>query len=192
MKKFLLAVLSVVFISSISFAVDGGFSVKGGIGENHPEEMLNVNKNSGIFGVDFFLEENLPPYETLWDVNKFGIKFGGEIYGHNKVNVLSAKEKTFALPLTLYFKLDQGIKALSTYFGPGITYIRTNVKILGESYKKGKIFPHLSCGFEYRFTENFAFGIDLKYNISAKIKKEGFIMSDRSGFQGAGVVRFYF
>ena len=57
---------------------------------------------------------------------------------------------------------------------------------------KTKIFPHITAGAEYRFNEVFALGLDVKYNIAAKVKKDDLVLSDRSGIGAALTGRFYF
>ncbi len=61
-----------------------------------------------------------------------------------------------------------------------------------ESWSKTKVFPHITAGAEYRFSRVFALGVDLKYNIAAKVKKDEAILSDRSGIGAAVTGRFYF
>ena len=61
-----------------------------------------------------------------------------------------------------------------------------------EKEHKSKVAPHLVAGAEYRFTKVFALGLEAKYTFGAKIKKDGDVYSDRSGFSGALTGRFYF
>ena len=81
--------------------------------------------------------------------------------------------------------------------GAGVTIMHSEVEIemtgySDEKYSKTKMFPHVMIGAEYRFCQLFALGLDVRYNIGAKIKKEGDVLSDRSGLGGALAARFYF
>jgi len=62
--------------------------------------------------------------------------------------------------------------------------------------EKNKVFPHIVAGGEYRFTKTFALGLEARYNIGGKAKKniedENIVLSNRSGFGAALTGRFYF
>ncbi len=203
MKKLLLAVLSIYALSMVSYAVDFGIGIKGGIGENNPKEMkqyAGFTKNSSIFSLEglFETETNGSDWETL-GVNKIGIKIGYDSYGKNKIkqSTFTASEDTFSIPITFFVKQDQGVKEFSSYFGIGMSYLKTKIKESSSfsgnwSYSDHKWFFHIIGGCEYKMTEFLSLGIELKYNIDARLKESDFTVSDRSGLQGAGVVRFYF
>ena len=101
-------------------------------------------------------------------------------------------------PVTVYYKRDNGVKNWSWFAGAGISFLRTELEASGAGFggndkdHKSKVFPHITVGGEYRFTEVFALGLDAKYNIGAKTKKDGAVYSDRSGFGAALTGRFYF
>ena len=204
MKKWLLAVLAVFSFCSLSFAEGWGIAIKSGIGQNNPKtaETLwdyyggTLTTAPGIFALEGFYEFEVPPEEgdLLEDVNTFGIGLGYNAYGENELedSFLNGKEETYAIPITFYLKVDKGIKGLSSYFGAGITSITTKVSLGTDTYKKSVFFPHLSCGFEYKFSKVFAIGLEVKYNIHAEVVKDNITMSDRSGIQGLGVAKFYF
>lgn len=187
-----------------------GVGVHVGLTENDPKDLKDLDdeassaglphsldKNSMIFGLEVF-------YETMLNDNaadKLGFKAGWDMYGENKLkggpigDVLKLTETTYAFPLTVYYKRDNGIKNISWFAGAGATIMRSKLKASGDyegSFSKTKVFPHITVGGEYRFTEVFALGLDLKYNIAAKVKKDGWILSDRSGFGAALTGRFYF
>ena len=152
-----------------------------------------LTEADGIFGIEVLHE---------WDLNEFdriGVKLGMEGYGQNEHEYDWAgeyakdTETTYAIPLSVYYKRDNGLKKLSYFGGVGISWISTELEDNeGESVDKSKVFPHIFIGTEYRFTELFALGLEAKYNIDAKVKKDGMVMSDRSGFSAALTGRFYF
>ena len=204
MKKLLVAVLAVFALSSASLAGGWGVDVKLGLGQNDPKDMKDGNvpgttltESPAIFGIEGLYEWDLSgeTLDEVGSVNKLGLRFGLEGYGENKLEYPggSVEESTGALPISVYYKRDGGIEAPSYYVGGGLTYITTTISQTGFSDEdKDKLFPHIMGGVEYRFSKLFALGLDLKYNIGAKVKKNGMVMSDRSGLQGALAARFYF
>ena len=201
MKKIAVAVLAVLLFAPSAFAVGEsgwGLGVKLGFAENDPKGMKDNNvpgtsldKNGAYFSVE-------GQYEwALQDANKLGLRFGLDSYGENELKGSGQKatEDTIAFPVTVYYKLDKGVKAFSFYGGAGLTYIYTDIDNNYVGHKdssKGKVFPHVVVGAEYRFTELFALGLDARYNFAAKLKKDGIVISDRSGFGAAIAGRFYF
>lgn len=176
-----------------------GVGVKLGIGENDPKSMNEIfdqwggklTTSDGLFAVEVLHEWNLN------ETDKIGLKLGVDAYGENKYEyaVLEATENTYAIPLSVYYKKDNGVRKLSYFIGAGVTYINSEIKFSGtyfDNVEEDKFFPHILGGVEYRFTELFALGLDLKYNFSAKMEKEGDVVSDRSGFSSAVAGRFYF
>lgn len=198
MKK-LLVVLGILCLAPVAFADNWGVGVKLGIGENDPKSM---NETFDEFGGKLTTSDGLFAVEVLheWDLNetdKIGLKLGVDAYGENKYEygVLEATENTYAIPLSVYYKKDNGVRKLSYFIGAGVTYINSEMKFSGtllDNVEEDKLFPHILGGVEYRFTELFALGLDLKYNFSAKMEKEGEVVSDRSGFSAAVAGRFYF
>ena len=195
MKKLILAVLAVFCVASVGLASDWGLGLKLGAGQNDPKTLKDEHK---VFGGD--LEEGYGvfaiegQYEwALEEANKIGVRLGIDVYGDNELKVGPTKEteSTYAIPLTVYYRMDNGIKAVSWYAGAGATYIRTDVEIGTYKGHKAKVFPHVVAGGEYRFTKLFALGLEAKYNIGAKLEKDGY-KTDRSGISGALVGRFYF
>lgn len=195
MKKITLAVLAVFFVASAGFAGNWGLGLKLGAGQNDAKTLKDEHKayggeldeGYGVFGLE-------GQYETeMSETGKLGIRFGVDVYGDNELKVGATKEteSTYAVPLSAYYRWDNGVKAWSWYAGGGISYIRTEVEIGTFKDHKSKVFPHVMGGVEYRFTELFALGFEAKYNIGAKIEKDGY-KTDRSGFSGALVGRFYF
>ncbi len=187
-----------------------GIGLRAGIAQNDPKTMKEIydeafdlgwsekelTKGNGVFGLEAFYE-----WDTAEEANKVGLKVGVDFYGQNKLKLdwgeLKATENTHAFPLTFYFKRDNGIKSWSFLVGAGLTIIDSEleVKPVGEpteTYSKTKVFPHVTAGAEYRFNEVFALGLDVKYNIAAKVKKDGDVLSDRSGIGAALTGRFYF
>lgn len=197
MKKLFVAVLAVVFFAPVAFGGGWGLGAKLGYGENDPKTMKDwhdavlpseLDENGGIFGVEGFYEWDLA------DVNKLGVKFGFDVYGENEVDnsAMKATETTGAIPLSVYFKQDYGIENWSWFAGAGMTFLATEVEVKhNDDEDKSILFPHLLAGVEYRFTEVFALGFEAKYNINAKVKKHGAVLSDRSGLSGAVTFRFY-
>lgn len=204
MKK-LLAVLGLLCLSSVSFAGNWGIGVKLGIGENNPKSM---DETFDEYGGKLTTSDGLVALEALheWNLNetdKIGLKLGLDVYGENKYEwgVFEATENTYAVPLSVYYKKDNGVQKLSYFIGVGVTYINSEIDFsqfrdafgrVVDKIEEDKVFPHVLGGIEYRFTEIFALGLDLKYNFSAKMEKEGEVVSDRSGFSAALAGRFYF
>ena len=196
MKKLTLAVLA-VFVASAGFASDWGLGLKLGAGQNDPKTLKDLHTSGdldegyGIFGIE-------GQYEwTLNETGKLGLRLGVDIYGDNELKVGTDKltESTYGIPLTVYYRMDKGINAVSLYGGIGATYMRTEVEYGQYKNHKTKVFPHIVAGAEYRFTKLFALGVEAKYNINAKMEKEVYgstYKTDRSGISGALVGRFYF
>lgn len=207
MKKLLLVMLGVMFLSPVAFADNWGVGVKLGLGENDPSSMEDLynsattahdrtlDKDESFAGLEAMYEWNLNAEE-----NKLGVRLGVDVFGENELEVkdwsghVNYKETTYAIPLSVYYKRDNGINKLSYYGGVGVTLINTEIEedVFDESTSKSKVFPHILAGVEYRFTKLFALGLEAKYNIGAKVKKNGAVLSDRSGFSGALTGRFYF
>ena len=167
-----------------------------GYGENDPKTMQDLfdyataynrelSKSGGIFALEVLHE--WPSSEE----NKIGVKAGLDFYGENELKLHglgTATEETYAIPVTVYYKWDKGLQNWSYWLGLGLSYIHTELDDLSDS----KFFPHITGGVEYRFTQAFALGLDLKYNFSSKITKDGAVLSDRSGLSAALAGRFYF
>lgn len=196
--------LSVLCAWPVAASADNwGLGLKLGAGENDPKTMKEVydsavvskelDKGYGVFGLEALYEWNLD------ETNKIGAKIGWDSYGENKAKFTGlgdVKENTYSFPFTVYYKKDNGVKNWSWFAGAGITFIHSKIKatIIGaeETDSKNKVFPHVVAGGEYRFNEMFALGLEARYNIAAKVKKDGDVYSDRSGFGGALTGRFYF
>ncbi len=186
MKKIVLAVLAVMCVTSFSFAGNFGLGVKVGAGENNWKPGLmatDVEKGYGFAAVEALYE-----FDTLNEYDKIGLKVGAELYQKDKASNAFSDVQTYDIPVTLYYKRDNGIKALSYYAGGGFTYINSRVKSIG--YTKSKGTGHIMAGIEYRFTKTFALGADAIYNLHAALQAGD--VSDRTGFRGALVGRFYF
>ena len=210
MKKLLLAVLVVSAFSAASFAGEWGVGARIGVGQNDPKGMKVDYDNYGgtftkkpeIFSVEGLYEWNVggKDIDETGTEHKMGFRFGYDIYGKNKLEAAIVHEedkKTDAIPLTLYYKNNNGINHVSFYIGGGMTYMRTEMRLSSWLYNLNNLdgnkwFPHIMVGAEYRFTKLFALGIDVKYNIHAKIEKNGAVIADRSGLQGLLAARFYF
>ena len=198
MKK-LWVLFGILLFAPVVFADNWGVGVKLGLGENNPKDMEDtydefggkLTTSDGLFALEALYEWNLN------EADKIGLKIGVDVYGENKyeLGVLEATENTYAIPLSVYYKKDNGVQKLSYFVGLGVTYIDSEIDFSGtllDNVEKDKVFPHILGGIEYRFTEVFALGVDLKYNFSAKMKKDGEVVSDRSGFSAALTGRFYF
>ena len=206
MKKLVIAVLAVLFVAPAVMAKDWGIGVKLGAGQNDPKGIKDaydrsiynkeLDKNPAFFGLEVLHEWALND-----EANKIGAKVGWDMYGENKAKEwLGAyneeiKETTYSFPFTVYYKRDNGLKKLSWFGGAGFTIIHTKLEATGwnkDDLSKTKVFPHIVAGGEYRFTNVFALGLEARYNFAAKMKKNGIVMSDRSGFGAALTGRFYF
>lgn len=202
MKKLVIAVFAVLFIAPAALADNWGLGLRLGAGENDPKGMQEfydglvankeLDKNGGVFGLELLHEWDLND-----EANKIGAKIGWDVYGENEVKFPGGKveETTYTFPITVYYKRDNGVQNWSWFAGAGISFLRTEMEASGlanDKDHKSKVFPHITIGGEYRFTEVFALGLDAKYNISAKAKKDGAVYSDRSGFSAALTGRFYF
>ena len=211
MKKLVLAVLAVLFIAPAAMAEGWGVGVKLGAGQNDPKGMKDLydaafdlgatskelDKNPGYFSLEVLHEWALND-----EANKIGAKIGWDMYGENELKLkapgesLKLTETTYSFPFTVYYKRDNGVKNFSWFAGAGFTILRTKLEASGfgdnDDDSKTKVFPHIVLGGEYRFTKVFALGLDARYNISAKVKKDGEVYSDRSGFGAALTGRFYF
>ena len=205
MKKMLLAVLAVAALATASFAGDFGLGLKIGGGQNDPKDLKEafdyfggeLTKSPAMASLEGLYEWNIGGEELdeIGSANKMGVRLGLDVYGQNKYERLATKvtENTVAIPVSLYYKRDGGIKSASFYIGGGVTALYTFMDITtADDLDNTKIFPHVMAGVEYRFSKLFALGLDFKYNINAKNEKDGVIISDRSGLQGALVARFYF
>jgi len=197
MKKVIIAVLGVLLFAPAAFADNWGLGLKLGYAENDPKSMKAVNapefdENGGYFGLEVLHEWDLD------ETNKIGAKLGWDVYGENEIKGAGGKltETTYAFPLTVYYKQDYGVQNWSWFAGAGVTFLRTELDfdawIGKDDDSKNKVFPHIVVGGEYRFTEVFALGLEGRYNIGAKVKKDGAVYSDRSGFGAALTGRFYF
>ena len=190
MKKVVLAVLAVMCVASFSFAGNFGLGIKAGAGENDWKVSMwdNIDKNYGFAGAELLYEFG----QT--GSNRFGLKVGFDVYQQDKASDVWGEEKvnTFNVPVTIYYKWDRGVGAVSYFLGAGFTYVRSIVETGGspKEYSKSKGLAHGTIGAEYRFSELFALGVDATYNFGAKLD-EGYV-SDHSGFRGALVGRFYF
>lgn len=181
MKKTLLTVLTVLFFAPMAFADNWGAAVKAGLGENDPKTLndgyhnvigdRDLTESDGFFGLEALYEHNLTNYD------KIGVRLGVDFYGENELEVSSrtedfradATENTYAIPLTVYYKRDNGIKNWSFFAGAGITYIHSKLEYEEENFigidryedsvSDSKIFPHIMAGTEYRFSELFALGV---------------------------------
>lgn len=187
-----------------------GVGVKLGVAENDPKTMKDVQDAAAYYSLNSELEESYGVFglEALYEfdlndnADKLGVKLGMDFFGENKLELsdlsgsAEAKENTFAVPLTVYYKKDNGLQHWSPFVGAGFSLYRTELKedASGSSEKvtKSKVAPHIMAGAEYRFSPLFALGLEAKYNFSAKIKKSGTVLSDHSGFGGAVTGRFYF
>lgn len=210
MKKLVIAVLAVLFVAPAVMAKDWGIGVKLGAGQNDPKGMKDaydsafndgwtgkeLDKNAGYFSLEVLHEWALND-----EANKIGAKVGWDMYGENKLEVKAfginrkSTEETYSFPFTVYYKRDNGIKKLSWFGGAGFTILHTKAEATGFepwSGSKNRVFPHIVAGAEYRFTNVFALGLEARYNFSAKVKKNGETLSDRSGFGAALTGRFYF
>ena len=199
MKKVIIAVLGVLLFAPAAFADNWGLGLKLGYAENDPKTMKDMNgpgteldENGSYFGLEAMYEWNLDK------INKIGAKVGVDVYGTNEIKGAGAKieEDTYAFPFTVYYKQDYGVQNWSWFAGAGVTILNTKIDetawlVSGDDHKT-KVFPHITVGAEYRFTEVFALGLDARYNIGAKVKKYGAVYSDRSGFGAALTGRFYF
>lgn len=193
MKKITLAILAIMCAASFSFAENWGLGLKLGAGQNDPKTLNDLHTSGELDeGNGFFAIEGQYEWE-LKEANKIGLRFGVDAYGDNelKVGPIKITETTYALPLTVYYKYDKGIQHVNCYVGGGATYIRSDVEEGTFKDHKAKVFPHIVAGAEYRFNALFGLGVEAKYNISAELKK-GDYKTDRSGFMGALVARFYF
>lgn len=186
-----------------------GLGIRLGIAENDPKTMKEaydqafdygyskkeLDEGNGVFGIEVLYEWTLND-----EFNKLGLKIGIEGYGENELKLdngwTKVTEETMAYPVTLYYKKDNGVKKWSWFAGMGITAIHSkfeyNVGSASGTETKTKLFPHITGGIEYRFTKLFALGLEARYNIAAKVEKDGDVLSDRSGFGALITGRFYF
>lgn len=197
MKKLVIAVLAVLFIAPAAMAKDWGVGVKLGAGENDPKSLKadfdtlggELDKNAGYFSLEVLHEWALND-----EANKIGAKVGWDMYGENelKQGPVTITETTYSFPFTVYYKRDNGVQNLSWFGGAGITILRSEIEMGSNDESKTKVFPHIVLGGEYRFTKVFALGLEARYNFAAKVKKDGVVLSDRTGFGAALTGRFYF
>ena len=187
-----------------------GVGIRTGVGQNDPKTMneiydeafdmgfskKEITKNPVVFGLEGLYEWSLND-----EANKLGVRAGLDIYGQNELKLdggyVKVTEDTYAFPISLYYKKDNGIKKWSWFAGAGVTLIHTEAEIKivavdSEKSSKSKVFPHIIAGGEYRFCKLFALGAEAKVNLGAKIKDDGDVISDRSGFSAAITGRFYF
>ncbi len=207
MKKLAIAVVGLLCFAPVAFADTLGLGVYLGGGKNNPQYVEDLydsvignkelDKGNVFGGVEILYEWDLSN-----EFNKFGIKLGFDVYGENEFKVWNGggwpiakvQEKTSVVPLTLYYRYDGGVGNLSFFLGGGVSYMYSELKIRGtlrdtETHSNG--FWHTTAGVEYRFTQSFALGVDCKYNFDAKVKRRGFLYSDREGLNVALAGRFY-
>lgn len=199
MKKLAVLVVGLLCFAPAAFADNWGLGLRLGVAENNPKTLKDANvvgteldEGDGVFGLEAIYEWNLES-----EGNKIGAKIGLDTYGENELKFPGGKieETTYAFPVTVYYKRDNGVNNWSWFAGAGISFLRTEWEASGFGNgkdHKSKVFPHITVGGEYRFTEVFALGLDAKYNFSAKTKKDGAVFSDRTGFGMALTGRFYF
>ncbi len=200
MKKLVIAVLAVLFVAPAVMAKDWGIGVKLGAGQNDPKSLKEAFDNIPAFSKEldknagYFSLELLHEWALNSEANKIGLKVGWDAYGENelKAGVYKVSEETYSFPFTLYYKRDNGVGNLSWFGGAGVTILRTKIEEGANDTSKNRVFPHIVAGGEYRFTNVFALGLEARYNFSAKVKKDGAVLSDRSGFGAALTGRFYF
>ena len=112
-----------------------GLGVKLGVAENDPKSMKDMQDNAGYYGLNSDLEENNGVFglEALYEVDlndnadKLGVKLGLDFFGENKLELSSPagsgtlKENSFSVPLTVYYKKDNGLKHRSPFVGAGLS-----------------------------------------------------------------------
>lgn len=112
-----------------------GLGVKLGIAENNPEAIKHARDFGSFYGLNSDMEKNLGVFglEALYEFdlndnsNKLGVKAGLDIFGENKLELsdpagsgsLEVKDNSFAVPLTVYYKRDNGLKNWSPFVGGG-------------------------------------------------------------------------
>ncbi len=200
MKKIVLSLLTIVMLSCASFA-GVGVALKAGIGQTDSDvekvkdtmyTYTYTDDASGIFGVELFYEQAalFGMSENSYLGAKLGYtargneelkgNFGGGVYMDDEV-------KYYEVPLTLYYKYAVNEK-LGLIGGAGIAFGKAKANEISES----KAFPFLTAGVEYKFNQYVALGFDAKYNISAKFKKEDFLLRDVNGIEGLVSLKFFF
>ena len=197
MKKLVIAVVGLLCFAPAALADNWGVGFRVGAAENDPKALKDnhvagttLDEGYGVFGLEALYEWTLNE-----EANKIGAKLGVDVYDVNELKGPGGKieENTYAFPLTVYYKRDNGVQNWSWFAGAGLTFLRTEVEASGfDTDHKSKVFPHITAGAEYRFSRLFALGLDVKYNIGAKAKKDGAVYSDRSGIGAALTGRFYF
>jgi len=205
MKKIVVLLFAVLFVAPAAFAEGWGVGVKLGGGDNNPSDLKaaygsmggskELDTNGAYFGLEAFHEWALAD-----ETSKIGAKVGLDFFGENEAETKSGfheelTETTYSFPFTVYYKCDNGVGAFSWFGGAGATIIRSELEYKGfgeNKTSKNKVFPHIVVGGEYRFTQVFALGLEARYNFDAKVKKDGVILSDRTGFGAALTGRFYF
>lgn len=202
MKKTVVLMFAVLCLAPAAFAGNWGYGYKAGIGANKPTDLKNalpghtkLETNGAFLGAEMFYEWDLES-----EADKLGVKMDFDYFVENKVEKQTAElyqelvETTYSLPITLYYKRDNGVKAFSWFGGAGATIMYTELQYKGynkDIKEKYKVIPHIVAGGEYRFCELFALGLEARYNFAAKVRKGGVLLSDRSGFGAAATLRFY-
>ena len=208
MKKIVVLMFAVLCFAPAAFADNWGYGYKLGVGENRPSDLKDLhNYFSGFPSSDtkletsgaFFAAETFYEWSLSNEVHKIGAKVDFDYFLENKTESQTTlyqecTETTYAIPLTIYYKRDNGVKAFAWFGGAGATIMYTEMQYKGYNKNiktKSKIIPHIVVGGEYRFSQLFALGLEARYNFDAKVKKSGILLSDRSGFGGAVTLRFY-
>lgn len=90
-----------------------------------------LNENGAVFsGLEALYEFNLDD-----ETNKLGVKLGVDVFGHNDLKVTTPlawvkwTETTYAIPLTVYYKRDNGVSAWAPYVGAGVSFFRSELKV---------------------------------------------------------------
>jgi opacity protein-like surface antigen len=207
MKKVLAAVLAVFSMAVVAGASDlKGFYIGGSLGaaggnnfEKIQDDMTGVNTKFNDSNFAYGLELG---YESpvISDKQLLGARLGVTWHDEIKLEVTdilnnkaSVANTAYTIPLSVYYKQLFADSKFALMGGLGVTFVNmtweTKLNGSSEDYSDSKTAAHVIAGAEYKFTEVFALGIDLKYAFGTEIKRYDYKRD--FDFQGALAARFY-
>ncbi|WP_424245940.1 opacity protein-like surface antigen [Elusimicrobium posterum] len=198
MKKILLLSACLLFAFAQANATQFFVGVKGGIGDND-DNVKNAFSGSYKYSDDKSIlgAEAGFDFDTKKDTTTVGIKVGFNSYGKvdstdKSVDKDILLKNAVAVPLTIYIKYAPEPTGFHFWLGGGMTWssVKFQDDVHSLSDTKDQIYPHVAAGAEWRPTTYLGVGLDLKYNINAKIETND-IYRDFTGPEAMLAVRLY-
>jgi opacity protein-like surface antigen len=208
MKKVLAAVLAVFSMAIVAGASDlKGFYIGGSLGMaggNNFEKLQDRLTDAGVsskFNDSTFAYGLELGYEApvISDNQLLGARLGVTWHDEIKLELkntdpsASVANRAYTIPVSVYYKHLFADSKFALMGGLGVTFVNmtweSKLNSSSDNYNDSKASPHIIAGAEYKFTEVFALGIDLKYAFDTEIKRQ--VFKRDFNFQGALAARFY-